>query len=132
MQKGIVAVGVKRSILWARRMPLLVKAGAGCGLFAGVVAGAMNGPPGIVLGLGLGMVVGVIAGIVMDRDDKRRSVRTRELDDIIGTTSGSLGVPRGSIPPPSTDDEERSKRGPTNGSPHHPLEPHSPAKPSVP
>jgi hypothetical protein len=90
----------------ARRAPLLVKAGAGCGFVAGIATGLVIGPPtaGLVFGIVLGVGVGVVSGIVMERDEKRRIGRTRELDDVIGVTSGSLGTPHGSIPPPAPDE----------------------------
>jgi hypothetical protein len=93
---------------WGRvkAAPLLVRAGAGCGLFAGVAVGLMIGPAsvGLVLGIGFGLAVGLVCGIVMDREDKRSIHRGKELDDIIGVTSGSLGTPSGTIPPPPPDE----------------------------
>jgi hypothetical protein len=94
-----------------RRVPVLVKAGAVCGLLAGLPIGMMvSAPVGIVFGLSLGASVGIMAGIVMDRDEKRSSHRTKQLDDIIGVTSGSLGAPP-SIPPPAPlpDDEDETE-----------------------
>lgn len=86
--------------------PSLVKVGAGSGLLAGLTLGFMvSAPVGIVLGLSLGATVGIVAGIVMDRDDQRSGQRNRQLDDIIGVTSGSLGAPP-SIHPPAPDDDE--------------------------
>jgi hypothetical protein len=90
-----------------RRVPVLVKAGAGCGVLAGLPIGMMvSAPVGIVFGLSLGASVGIMAGIVMDRDEKRSSHRTKQLDDIIGVTSGSLGAPPPSVHPPPMDEEE--------------------------
>lgn len=90
---------------YLKRAPLLVKAGMGCGLFAGVVGGSVIGPPaaGITIGIFVGTAIGLLAGAAMHKDEIRRSERTKELDDIIGITSGSLGTPSGSIPPPSMD-----------------------------
>lgn len=81
--------------------PLLVKAGVGSGIVGGLALGAMVSPPvlGLSLGIGLGATIGTIAGLVMEREAKRRSLRTKELDEMIGVTSGSMGVPPGSIPP---------------------------------
>ena len=95
-----------RVLVAVRRAPLLVKAGAGCGLLAGVATGLMIGPPsvGLTCGVLLGVAVGLVSGIVMERDDKRRIERTKHLDDVIGITSGSMGTPRGSIPPPPPDE----------------------------
>ncbi len=87
------------------KVPPLVKAGGACGMAGGVAIGAMVSTPsvGFACGIAFGTCAGVVCGIVMDRDDKRSSHRTRELDEIIGITSGSMGTPRGSIPPPSTE-----------------------------
>ncbi len=81
------------------RVPPLVKVGACCGIAAGGSIGLMVSPfVGIVFGLSLGASAGILAGIVMDAEDKRSSLRTKKLDDVIGVTRGSLGAP--SIPPP--------------------------------
>lgn len=93
-----------------KRVPPLVRVGAACGALAGLSVGMMVGAPvGILLGLSWGAGIGVVAGIVMDRDDKRSSYRTRQLDDIIGVTSGSLGAPP-SVPPRTEEDDERDLR----------------------
>lgn len=85
-------------------MKTLVKAGAFVGTAAGAVMGAMANPhPGIALGAFFGLVIGVFAGHVMASEDERKSARSRELDDIIGTTSGSLG--RSSLIPPLPSEE---------------------------
>ena len=90
----------------ARRVPLLVGAGAGSGTLAGLAAGVMlSSGAGIVIGTLLGAALGTVAGIVMDGDDKRAQRRTRELDDIIGVTSGSLGAPP-SLPPPNSERDQ--------------------------
>jgi len=94
-----------------RRVPVLVKAGAGCGLLAGLAIGVMvSAPVGIVFGLSLGASVGIMAGIVMDRDEQRSSQRERQLDEIIGVTSGNLGSPPASLPPMQDIDEEPDGR----------------------
>jgi hypothetical protein len=85
-------------------MKTLVKAGAFVGTAAGAVMGAMANPhPGIAVGAFFGMVIGIFAGHVMASEDERKSARSRELDDIIGTTSGSLG--RSSLIPPLPSEE---------------------------
>jgi hypothetical protein len=87
----------------------LVRAGAGCGFCAGVAVGLMIGPASVgllLVGTIVGTAVGVVCGIVMEREDKRASRRGKELDDIIGVTSGSLGTPSGSIPPPPPDEKQ--------------------------
>ncbi len=81
--------------------PSLLKAGIFSGLVAGLAVGAMLNPPsvGLLFGGTIGAVVGAVAGLAMAREDKRVTKRTRELDDIIGVTDGSLGTPPESIPP---------------------------------
>jgi hypothetical protein len=63
--------------------------------------GAMVSPIelGIVAGVVFGGLAGAMCGVGMQREAAHRGRRTRQLDDIIGVTKGSLGVPRGSIPP---------------------------------
>ena len=58
----------------------------------GVVIGAMTGPVGIVVGLALGAMLGMIIGLVIEGEDQRRDDRTRELDAIIGTTTGDMSA----------------------------------------
>ena len=67
-------------------------AGALSGLACGLVLGAMTGPFGIVMGAGMGVVVGMIVGLVIEAEDQRSDRRTRELDDIIGTTRGDMSA----------------------------------------
>jgi hypothetical protein len=86
--------------------PLLVKTGAVIGLFAGLSMGlVVSSPAGVPFGMMLGTFAGIVAGIALDSEEKRRGRRTRQLDDIIGVTSGNLGA-RGSIPPESTKERE--------------------------
>jgi hypothetical protein len=93
-----------------KRVPPLVRVGTACGVLAGLAIGmVVSAPVGILLGVSLGASVGIVAGIVMDLDEKRSSHRTRQLDEIIGVTSGSLGAPP-SVPPPSDEDHERELR----------------------
>ncbi len=90
------------------RVPPLVKVGACSGILAGASIGMMVSPMiGFVFGVSLGASAGILAGIVMDSEDKRRSLRTRKLDDIIGVTSGSLGRP--SRPPPLPWERQRER-----------------------
>jgi hypothetical protein len=84
-------------------LPAWVKGGAASGLIAGVAVGAIAPHPGMALGLALGLAAGAVAGMAMHKDERRRVARDRELDDIIGVTSGNLGVPPGSLHP-SIDD----------------------------
>ncbi len=62
--------------------------GIGCGF----VIGAMIGPIGIALGVVFGGVGGMIVGRVIESEEHRRDHRTRELDAIIGTTTGDMGA----------------------------------------
>jgi hypothetical protein len=82
---------------WVASLPAWVTAGAASGLLAGVAVGAMVPGPGIALGLAIGLGVGAAAGSAVHKDQRRREARDRELDDIIGVTSGSLGAPPGSL-----------------------------------
>ncbi|MFO0736071.1 MAG: hypothetical protein U0270_09335 [Labilithrix sp.] len=83
-------------------MSTLVKAGGLAGILAGAAMGAMANPhSGLALGAAFGAAIGLFAGRIMAREDERKSARTRELDDIIGTTSGSLGRPSRIPPLPS-------------------------------
>ncbi len=58
----------------------------------GVVIGAMTGPVGVAVGLLLGAIGGMMVGLVIEGEEQRRDVRTRELDEIIGTTTGDMGA----------------------------------------
>lgn len=82
-------------------MKPLLGAGIIIGLAAGIAVGAMVEPigVGIVCGVVFGAAAGAAAGLVMERDDQRVSRRTRQLDDIIGVTTGDMGTPPKSIPP---------------------------------
>lgn len=83
-------------------MKTLVKAGALAGILSGAAMGAMANPhSGLALGAVFGGLIGIFAGRIMAREDQRKSARSRELDDIIGTTSGSLGRPWRVPPLPS-------------------------------
>jgi hypothetical protein len=76
----------------ARLPPRPIIAGALSGVASGLVLGAFTGPIGAVLGMWMGIGVGLVSGYVLARDDQKQSVRTRELDAIIGITSGSMGA----------------------------------------
>jgi fatty acid desaturase len=69
-----------------------VLAGVLSGIACGVVLGAMTGPFGVALGVGLGLVLGIIVGHVFEAEERRRDNRTRELDAIIGTTTGDMSA----------------------------------------
>lgn len=89
--------------------PLLVKAGAGCGIAGGLAIGAMVSAPVVGLGFGVvfGAIAGIAAGVVMDRDDRRGAARMRHLDEVIGVTSGSLGAPPSAAIDAGWDAEDR-------------------------
>jgi alcohol dehydrogenase class IV len=74
-----------------------VLAGAFSGVACGVVVGAMTGPFGIVMGVAMGLVVGMIVGHVIETEDHRRDHRTRELDEIIGVTTGDMSARSASL-----------------------------------
>jgi hypothetical protein len=103
----MTAIETLRGILdRARRAPRLVQAGALGGVATGTVAGIiLSSAGGMVFAVLLGGVVGALAGGVMDGDAKRERHRTRELDDIIGVTGGSLGAPP-SLPSPGSERDE--------------------------
>lgn len=82
------------------KSPLVIFSGAACGLVGGLAMGAMTSHAiGVVLCMLFGAGAGAVAGLVMQREDSRARARTRQLDDIIGITEGSMGAPTGSIPP---------------------------------
>ncbi len=86
---------------------LFVKACAASGLLAGFSVGVIvSSAAGVVLATAFGTLVGTVAGVVMDREAERAAQRNRELDDIIGVTSGSLGAPPSIPPPPPHEDPE--------------------------
>ncbi len=69
-----------------------VLAGALSGVVGGVAVGAMAGPVGAGVGIVFGLVIGVIAGYVIEKEDDRRDHRTRELDAVIGVTTGDMSA----------------------------------------
>jgi len=73
----------------------------------GVVLGAMTGPVGLGIGLALGAVAGLIIGIVIEGEEHRSDARTRELDEIIGSTTGDMGA--GPVSLVSQEAEERKR-----------------------
>jgi hypothetical protein len=58
----------------------------------GVVIGAMTGPVGRGIGLVLGAISGMIIGLVIEGEEHRSDARTRELDAIIGSTTGDMSA----------------------------------------
>ncbi len=89
---------------WLRVPPLPVTAAASCGIVGGIALGAVVGPVGVALGMWLGVSVGAIAGKVITSEDAKSSARTRELDDIIGITHGTLGAGGDALSKMVTDD----------------------------
>jgi phage tail tape-measure protein len=66
--------------------------GMGVGALTGAVAGAMAGMTGAAVGAAVGATAGLIAGAALYAKDARAEDRTRQLDDAIGVTKGSLGL----------------------------------------
>ncbi|HEX4513265.1 MAG TPA: hypothetical protein VH054_07005 [Polyangiaceae bacterium] len=58
----------------------------------GVVLGAMTGPVGLGIGFVLGALCGMIIGLVIEGEEHRSDARTRELDEIIGSTTGDMSA----------------------------------------
>jgi uncharacterized membrane protein len=75
--------------------------GGASGAIAGALVGAAAGPPGALAGAIIGAVAGALAGAVIDKDSAESEERTRELDDEIGVTSGTIGAPNLKHPPPT-------------------------------
>lgn len=87
------------------RMPRRpIVAGGLSGVVAGIALGAFTGPIGVVFGMWMGVGVGLVTGYVLAHEDETRSVRTQELDSIIGITKGSMGA--GTIAVPDGTDGE--------------------------
>jgi hypothetical protein len=87
------------------RRPIVV--GAVGGITSGIMLGVFTGPVGTVLGMWMGVGVGLVTGYVLAEEHKSRSIRTGELDAIIGITKGSMGAGTGiSIPPPAIEEAE--------------------------
>ena len=64
------------------------------GAVAGAIVGAIGGPIGAMAGGAIGSAIGAMAGATLERAEHLREVHDHELDDEIGVTSGSLGVPK--------------------------------------
>ncbi len=71
----------------------LAGTGALSGGIAGAVVGALAGPIGAIAGGAIGTALGAFAGASMDREKHQEEEHDRVLDEEIGVTSGSLGVP---------------------------------------
>ena len=91
---------MRRVATAARSLPPLLGAGILIGLAAGLAVGAMLDPLaiGLLAGGVFGAAAGAAAGVAMDHDDRRVTRRTRQLDEIIGVTTGDMGTPPKSIP----------------------------------
>ena len=64
------------------------------GAVTGAAVGAVAGPLGVVVGGAIGTAVGAVAGVTMEREAHRNAEHEKELDDEMGVTKGSLGVPK--------------------------------------
>jgi hypothetical protein len=85
---------------------MIVNACVGAGSLAGAAMGiALSAPSGLVASTILGGVVGAVAGVVIDREDRRASARTRELDAMLGIN----GVERGGGSPSDVTGTERER-----------------------
>jgi len=86
------------------------------GAMTGAMVGAIAGPAGAIAGGIIGSAIGALSGAVMEREEHRREVHDRDLDDDIGVTSGAIGVPdemkHPSVPPPepAEDDDEQTPK----------------------
>ena len=69
--------------------------GRGLGAVARALIGSMAGPPGAVAGAIIGGVAGTMTGAVLDREARRRTARTRELDAEIGGACDTFRTPFG-------------------------------------
>jgi hypothetical protein len=78
-------------------LPPFFGAGVLVGVAAGLAVGAMSNLLAALAGAVFGGAAGAIAGFVMDREGKRAARRTRQLDEIIGVTTGAMGAPPKSI-----------------------------------
>jgi hypothetical protein len=105
MKNALIRTGVEwiEGIARAPRRPII--AGALTGIVSGIAFGAFTGPVGALLGMWMGVFVGLVMGYVIARDDETQSVRTRELDAIIGITDGSMGAGKITIPSEGEDAE---------------------------
>jgi outer membrane lipoprotein SlyB len=70
------------------------EAGTIAGELLGAIVGSGAGPAGAVAGMVIGAAAGAIAGKVLDEDAERAHRHDDELDETIGVTKGSLGMPR--------------------------------------
>lgn len=85
----------------------MAAAAAATGTAAGAIVGSIAGPPGAIAGAAIGAAIGGAAGHVLDTEDERSTARDHELDDEIGITEGSMGLPKGT---PRTAEEAATRR----------------------
>ena len=90
-----------------RQVRPAVLVGVASSAAGGVVIGAMTGPVGVGIGLALGAVSGLIIGLVIEGEERRSDARTRELDEIIGSTTGDMSA--GPVSLVSAEAEERKR-----------------------
>jgi hypothetical protein len=106
MERSIVQTKMDAIVSRLARLPRRpIIAGALSGVLSGIALGSYTGPVGVVLGMWIGVAVGIITGYVLANDDAKVSVRTQELDAIIGVTTGSMGA-RGVVQAPDEDDQD--------------------------
>jgi uncharacterized protein YcfJ len=70
------------------------EAGAIAGEVVGAVVGAGAGPAGAIAGMVIGAAAGALAGKVFDNEAERAHQHDDELDETIGVTKGTIGLPR--------------------------------------
>jgi len=71
----------------------LAEATALSGAVAGAVVGSVAGPIGAAVGGVVGGALGAFGGAAMEIEEHRQEAHDHELDEAIGVTRGSLGVP---------------------------------------
>lgn len=69
------------------------------GTIGGAAVGTLGGPAAALIGAVFGGLAGAMAAGAMDSQAERERLRTAELDETIGVTSGDLGAASPSQPP---------------------------------
>jgi outer membrane lipoprotein SlyB len=85
---------------------------AGGGL--GALVGSAAGPAGTLAGMVFGAAAGAMAGKIIDEEAERAHIHDDELDEAIGVTKGSIGVPRKDMHQAKTAAKEAPDRAETD------------------
>lgn len=85
---------------------VLAGAAALSGAVAGAIVGSVAGPVGAIAGGAIGTAIGAVGGAALEKQAHRDDQHDHELDDDIGVTKGSLGVPDEAKRPSIAPDEE--------------------------